>query len=220
MKALNNFLIRFFLLIFVFLFTLPSKYSLAATQVEINSLEKIFNDNFISEIKARGYLGYKIRLDENSITYAGGVNIENQYIVFMLGSEAAQKYTMPSLRFLSCHELGHIIGGTPYKVGKYPNQYKNMQISMEGQSDYFAGSTCLKKISPNPIEDAVEFFRNMADSLKDVVGENNSFYAPPQVGIDDNIFYEGEYPSFQCRLNTVIAGIYNQERPSCWYQKP
>lgn len=38
-----------------------------------------------------------------------------------------------------CHELGHLLGGAPLK-GSYG------KISSEGQSDYFAGSHCLKRM--------------------------------------------------------------------------
>lgn len=38
-----------------------------------------------------------------------------------------------------CHELGHHLGGAPFKPDI-------SWMSTEGQADYFSGSTCLKKI--------------------------------------------------------------------------
>lgn len=38
-----------------------------------------------------------------------------------------------------CHELGHLLGGAPLKR-------QRSTISLEGQSDYFAGAKCLKRI--------------------------------------------------------------------------
>lgn len=45
-----------------------------------------------------------------------------------------------------CHELGHHIGGAPYK---YPGHPRNFWVVAEGQSDYFATNICLKRMLEN-----------------------------------------------------------------------
>lgn len=42
-----------------------------------------------------------------------------------------------------CHELGHHLGGAPYK---FPEDPGRSWISAEGQADYFAGNICLKRL--------------------------------------------------------------------------
>jgi len=49
---------------------------------------------------------------------------------------------LDGIKALICHELGHFLGGYPY--------YKSKRgMSCEGQSDYWAASSCLKKMFAN-----------------------------------------------------------------------
>lgn len=48
------------------------------------------------------------------------------------------------LALFACHEIGHIIGGSPRTTNKH-----FLWSSAEGQSDYFATSLCLKKYFTN-----------------------------------------------------------------------
>lgn len=47
--------------------------------------------------------------------------------------------TDDGLALAACHEVGHLIGGAPYKNGT------NGQISIEGQADFWASAVCLKR---------------------------------------------------------------------------
>ena len=43
-----------------------------------------------------------------------------------------------------CHEVGHHLGGAPF-MPKYYEDYYLFRGSSEGQADYYAANTCLKK---------------------------------------------------------------------------
>ena len=66
----------------------------------------------------------------------------NQFIVKMFGGLARHPaMTKDGFTLVMCHEIGHHIGGAP----KYPEQ-GNTWASNEGQSDYFAGTKCMRKV--------------------------------------------------------------------------
>jgi hypothetical protein len=47
--------------------------------------------------------------------------------------------TDDGLALTACHEVGHLIGGAPYKNGT------NGQLSIEGQADFWASAVCIKR---------------------------------------------------------------------------
>jgi len=52
-----------------------------------------------------------------------------------------------------CHELGHHLGGAPYKTPKHPKRY---WTSAEGQADYFASNVCLKRFLANKTNENIQ----------------------------------------------------------------
>ncbi|MFT6069692.1 MAG: hypothetical protein ACJAT2_001527 [Bacteriovoracaceae bacterium] len=134
-----------------------------------------------------------------------------------------------ALALTVCHEIGHIIGGSPYHL---PGSSQNM--SAEGQSDFFAASTCMKKyISFYEIQDEVtaldavaasrcfERFEKLierevcfeitkaAQDLASVFSFLNpeqgfSFETPSELIVPETLF--NSYPTIQCRLDTFLAG--------------
>lgn len=57
---------------------------------------------------------------------------------------------------LLCHELGHHLAGAPFLTGR------NYQLSVEPQSDYFAGKECMRKVLKNDRPEA-----NVPQKIKD-----------------------------------------------------
>lgn len=128
-----------------------------------------------------------------------------------------------------CHEIGHILGGSPYHL---KGESKNMSI--EGQSDFFAASTCMKKyLTHYSIKEEVvglhvlaasKCFEKFSDGserdncfeiaksgqdLANVFTFLNpeqvfSFETPSQLVVSETLF--NSYPSIQCRLDTFLAG--------------
>lgn len=195
---------------------LSSLVAHTATQEEVLHIEDTLNEVFHSQISQTGHKKVLIYLDPRIPQYAGGVNIVNEEIRIIVGQSIALEYPLGALQFLVCHELGHLLGGAPYKTEKLGRRYKTQLISTEGQSDYWAGRECLPQLTETPISAAEAFFNFLSQSLQDIV-KDNPFYAPPAYGVRDDHFYDAEYPSFQCRFNSAVAGVEGAPRPSCWY---
>lgn len=70
----------------------------------------------------------------------------SSWAVNMYGGLARLKnITKDSLTSVMCHEIGHLVGG-------FPEYSKNQDMASEGQSDFFAGHACFKRIFKEDIE--------------------------------------------------------------------
>ncbi|MGH1468590.1 MAG: hypothetical protein ACRBBP_06895 [Bdellovibrionales bacterium] len=127
-----------------------------------------------------------------------------------------------------CHELGHLLGGEP----------KRGEISLEGQSDYYATQDCVQSLLLE-----IKPFKDLAISpgVLRLCGEDllcgrvfegalslTSYYAelegvsPPLISKKSQVQVKETlktHPPAQCRLDTLYAGYYKEPRPSCWYKK-
>ncbi|MCB0391989.1 MAG: hypothetical protein KDD58_11905 [Bdellovibrionales bacterium] len=82
------------------------------------------------------------RLWTDDTVNASAMRFGNRYILNMYGGMARYpSITEEAFALVACHELGHHIAGAP-KVGGWFNTW----ASNEGQSDYFAGLKCFRKI--------------------------------------------------------------------------
>lgn len=163
-----------------------------------------------------------------------GVEMDGQHAhnIFLFGGFARlEGMTVDGLAVTACHELGHGIGGAPFKeTGK----------SMEGQADYFATKTCLPvlfKYLEQTIENSydpyiIEFCKNHNDvnyckramtalesdiSFFSYLGEETSFEERSveiATELNESATY---YPSAQCRLDTSMNGVLGLDRPICWF---
>lgn len=88
-------------------------------------------------------LGNKLtinRLWENSRVNAGATKKGNEWIINLYGGYARHSLvTEDGYALVICHELGHLLGGTPQKT-------EATWASTEGQADYFATLKCLRKV--------------------------------------------------------------------------
>ncbi len=136
---------------------------------------------------------------------------------------AAKYYLINEEAFLAtlCHELGHLMGGAP----------KSLQISYEGQSDYYSAAKCLRIVLPqiepvkklDPSDEtkrACAKWKNESDrstcerSLSGALSLT-SYYAqlektsaplistPSQERVTKTL---QAHPKAQCRLDTYVAG--------------
>jgi hypothetical protein len=147
---------------------------------------------------------------------------------------------------IACHELGHVIGGTPkIKIKDF------LWSSAEGQSDFFATSVCLKRYFrhvntyqklevPRAVSETaytlcrttyakdldfkvclhsmkgIEAFTKVLSHLSQY--EENPSIATPDASRVKVTLYDS-YPSRQCRIDTLAQGSLGGERPSCWFVK-
>ncbi len=161
----------------------------------------------------------------------------------------ARETTSDSFALILCHELGHAMGGAPYKKSKTMDQFGETITtvswsSAEGQADYYATSSCMKKYLEE--EDNGDFLQNadIPDSLIDRCSQNTqdplgqaicirsalaiipaltiinpnkdslSFSTPDQNLSDSTLL---GYPTLQCRMDTYLHGATGEEKPRCWY---
>ena len=123
-----------------------------------------------------------------------------------------------------CHELGHLLGGAPFKL--------NQETSAEGQADYWASSVCAKKYftefpenvvmsngyvrdqcakkyESDPVEQKICYRTTMAGySLATFLGLQTQGKQPRFETPDKRVLdvTDQVHPLAQCRLDTFLAG--------------
>lgn len=157
-------------------------------------------------------------------------------ISFWGGLYRHEKMTSKTWAFSVCHEIGHILGGTP-RVNLEGLEWG----SSEGQADYYAAGKCLKiyyakmyeKLQINlPQEkwikkEIIQTAKEFSDFINFEANDENNFssiFKKDLTKVELTIF--DDYPSNQCRIDTIIAGALCKnwpcltgrgKRPSCWY---
>ena len=94
-------------------------------------------------VKARGgTLQFQRNWDDGTVN-AYASRSGTTWVVAMFGGLARYKdMTVDGFTYVVCHELGHHLGGAP----KYA---RNPWASVEGQSDYYGGLKCMKRLWAN-----------------------------------------------------------------------
>lgn len=216
-------------------------YSFSLSDFEV--VRKTFLSIYGPIVKDQSGLNLIIDLDGETKNYFGGMSTDESNMYVHMGSEFDREIgvTPDFYVFILCHEVGHLLGGLPKKI----TRGKGAQFSSEGQSDYYAASVCMKKIfqenipiyTPQIVTKKVEELcretddfaicirianagREFFEYLKVMYSEYGSVFITPDMDTPEaaGLSATYEYPSFQCRLDTLIAGATNQARPSCWYR--
>jgi hypothetical protein len=158
-------------------------------------------------------------------------NVEHN--IFLFGGFARlDQMTLDGLALTACHEIGHGLGGKPEKISGN---------TVEGESDYYATKTCLPIVikyladstprsqnnyihnkceeSSYPfdtcirlftaIESDISFFKTLGDTTS---FENYSSHIAETLDLSPKY-----YPDSQCRIDTMIHGVLNLNRPKCWF---
>lgn len=168
-------------------------------------------------------------------------------VVIHEGLLRSPRLTADGFRMIVCHELGHIFGGDPRRPnppefeGPYAPDGLSL-LSAEGQADFFA-SKCFRRlvagdshslsvaaserargrcerkwgvrtkdsfVCRRTIQGALEFLNLVMEFPISLEREDLS--VAPRTLL-------GEYPSRQCRLDTMVAAALDGERPACWFKK-
>lgn len=176
-------------------------------------------------------------------SYRGSDGVRIHFLFMFGGFARISGMTQDGLAMTLCHELGHGVGGAPYK-----DSGDNYLVTVEGQADYFAARNCIKKIyavlparepsaTSNPwaqnqcrshfselsdykmclrafqsLEVEREFFRTQPGI------EAETHFETPDLSVSDRVnLHAYFYPSAQCRLDTMMAGILEKSQPCCWW---
>ncbi len=129
----------------------------------VNKYQPLINaikDLYAKEIQDRGAnLIVEFEMENNKVNaYARRTGqFNSNWHVVMTGGLLRHKRNNPLvLAAILCHEIGHHLGGSPYKFG-------NQWASAEGQSDYFATNQCAKKLFAH--RDAPEIYLGKTPSI-------------------------------------------------------
>lgn len=109
------------------------------------------------------------------------------------------------LLLILCHELGHHLGGSP-------TASRGGWSACEGQADFWSGRGCGHLLA-NPTESALKLTRLYAAQG---AGGHPRLETPDPTKVARTFF---GYPSPQCRLDTILAGMNRHERPLCWFSE-
>ncbi|WP_198296018.1 ImmA/IrrE family metallo-endopeptidase [Bacteriovorax sp. Seq25_V] len=133
------------------------------------------------------------------------VSYRKNKVIMTFHGEFPRKYNLTDDAFAItvCHEVGHLLAGEP-KV------YPTKKYSAEAQADYFATSECLPRIFK---DDRIRMERAILDS-REIYGNASVDTPSTEVVTITNV---NDYPSKQCRFDTLIAGLNQEQRPACWF---
>lgn len=152
---------------------------------------------------------------------AGVSYYQNQFKLMILGGTARiEGMTKDAYAAVVCHELGHILGGSPRQT--IPGAEWS---SSEGQSDYFAATHCLPQYFAR-----VGVPKGEIDARIEKAGyEMFSSFLPFDSNSQENEIVRDEvelpaveatlynkYPSLQCRYLTFRN---RESRLSCWFRQ-
>lgn len=202
----------------------------------LHSVEEVY-EPVVNALGARliVYSGYQFNT-VNALAQRDG----NKWMIsFYGGLGKHRKMSEDGLRSVVCHELGHHLGGAPFKLD---SEGTERWASAEAQADYFAASQCLPNVFKNDgkSEEVVsalpeELRREFENFCTDAIclrtlwaihtstavfnslhhDEVMPSFSTPDLSVAQEV--EREYPSSQCRLDTMLAGALGQVRPSCWF---
>jgi len=198
-------------------------------------LISFLNIHYQAEIKNKGE-DFVWNFDwSNPYLGAGTTFFDNTYSVILWGGMVrATGSDFEVLSVILCHELGHILGGTPYQ--RFGENAPEDWSSAEGQADWFAATKCLPKVFQNFKDTDLinkssgstsvqncrktenpslcQWIRSASQKFSDFLFEHytklDGTSARPSLIVDAPEVVEktivGSYPSPQCRLDTLKRG--------------
>lgn len=109
-----------------------------------------------------------------------------------------------------CHEMGHLFGERFFTTVS--------GLAVEGEADYFAGKCLMKYLT----EVRGMSSRRATAAAEEIAKGEAVAFAQGRLTWERGYltFYEGinrSYPPDECRLLTVLHGVWGWKRPACWY---
>jgi hypothetical protein len=244
-----------FIFVYFLFFSLGTKAQI--TGEDLGKIIESFHKEYDAELKQKKsrieinpVVGANLKtfwwdLDQVHASYSGyfdqDENVFIHYLYLLGGYGRLPGMTRDGVVATLCHELGHGLGGAPYKV----NDFETTQVSVEGQADYFAYRYCVPRIfkrlnaaaAVKPVNDYTDkqcrtlpkaSYSVCTRSFQSLESERLFFRLNPD---DPNSEYDRRdstiaktintdayfYPTSQCRLDTMMNAILGKDRPSCWF---
>jgi len=173
---------------------------------------RIFETEFqeLARVKGRKF---EIFADYNSDwAQAFARRWETDHILVYGGAASLGGDTEDTFALLLCHETGHLYGGAPWSD-------EHNELSLEGQADYWSAS-CFKRILPRLSPREGDRLTDAALALTAFYADNRGIAHPdvttPDLTVVDRILKT--HPEPQCRLDTILSGMRESERPLCWWK--
>ncbi len=150
-----------------------------------------------------------INLEPNNPRINAEIVKNNQLIVLSVwgGMMAHPLMTSETFLLLLCHEVGHLLGGSPLKA-------RDHWSSTEGQADYYSTAKCARRMGLQEGQ-VIDGALNLSRIYAQVTSE-----PAPKLDRSDStrpVRTNYGYPPVQCRLDTLLAGWRGMKRPSCWF---
>ncbi len=186
-------------------------------------VHEVLKKEFHQELADQGIHDFEFLLNQKSPENLGGASRNQGKATLMIGSDyffgnSKDQLNLDQFLFIYCHELGHFVGGAPYK-----KNHGSEWASTEGQADYWATSVCLRKALK---VDSLEYLKKVSTlsiaffkKMRSMIGSEASeleFYALPSESIVESKKFDSEYASFQCRYEIHMAGARELPPPACW----
>ncbi|MBX3019678.1 MAG: hypothetical protein KF767_17450 [Bdellovibrionaceae bacterium] len=176
---------------------------------------------------------FELHLESPLVVASADVRGGRKFVRLDGGLLRSPRLNADILRFVICHELGHLYGGAPRR--QLPPEWTGDRapdglslLSGEGQSDYYAASACFHLLAHanetetgflSPAEES-ELDRRCVNARDLVLCRRNaraglglltlvkefpiSFLTPSPERV--KVTNADTYPSRQCRLDTILAG--------------
>lgn len=210
------------LMLLILPFSIQAQISQGEFAQTINKLIEIYDKDLPTQRVVD--INWESETENASVSYKNG----KAQFSFHGGFVRNLNLSSDALALVTCHEIGHLIGG-------YPKVMPTQKYTSEGQSDYFATRTCLKKYFVET-DDNNYSLNHIKQELIDKC-DNNRFCLRGLAAIRDaSVIYSenahinhktahispytifNDYPKGQCRVDTLRAGLFNEKRPSCWFK--
>lgn len=134
------------LLLLIILFYTHTSYA-SVSRAEYDTLLDRFQELYAEEIHERGGELDIMRLWDHDMVNASAYQENGTWKVKIMGGLARHELiTLDGLTFVICHEFGHHLAGAPLFPERGP---RAPWSAVEGQNDYFAAVSCLKRLWQN-----------------------------------------------------------------------
>lgn len=206
------------------------------TKEEFESISELGTKAYKSYIKKFGAdFTIAPQWDNNNLN-ATAIKKGSEWKVILFGGLAKfSGVTKDGYTVVLCHEIGHLVGGFPF-YNQSSDEAKLSYRSTEGNADYFATHDCFQRLFIEDTENNKKAEENSSDFVKEIcknthedtnrqqicmraINASHGFWSSflthlksgtkvsleqkdPKV-VDKTV---SSYPSFQCRVDTSVAG--------------
>lgn len=199
----------------------------------LSIIESLYGEQILHKFKTP--LQLQTMWTKRNLVFEASVDNQGHPNIIIGGGALLLPFYTPDLfTLIVCHEIGHLIGGAPYKV---EHSYAS---SVEGQADYFAAKCAFNvfqyvELVPNEVDSKEnslcrDTYTNPSDQIacqrviqtiekyaKDSYSMKQAWDELDQstTQVEQTL---NQRPSLVCQLTTFLASIGNLSRPSCWYK--